>query len=138
MPTSNRNDIYNAVIQKMVSQSLEDQEEQFWYAHCQDTDRELLAYLCRCARDLGHSPRRQEILGWWTLERCFGSWEEALLQAGLEPVRDCPPAKLARIREETERQKQCYRQKKEEKQRKHLQRLEAQQQKRQENHARKL
>lgn len=41
MPTPSRNDIYEAVIRKMVTQALEEQETIFEQNHGQDTDAVL-------------------------------------------------------------------------------------------------
>ena len=133
MPTPSRNDIYNAVIQKMVTQALEEQEDAFEQLHKQDTEAALLLYLQTCARNLGYSPRYKEIVGWRLLEQRFGGWNEALQKAGLIPAPRYPVTKLPRIVEETEKQKELYRQKKAEKKLKNKQRMEAQARKKIEN-----
>ena len=133
MPTPSRNDIYEAVIRKMVTQALEEQEDLFEQAHGQDTDEELILYLHGCTKDLGYSPRYKETIGWRLLEQRFGSWNEALQQANLIPGPRCPVTKLPRIIEETEKQKKLYRQKKVEKKLKNKQRMDAQARKKKEN-----
>jgi DNA-directed RNA polymerase subunit RPC12/RpoP len=72
-------------------------------------------------------------IGWRLLEQRFGGWNEALQKAGLIPAPKCPVTKLPRILEETEKQKELYRQKKAEKKLKNKQRMEAQARKRKEN-----
>ena len=70
MPTPSRNDIYEAVIRKMVSQALEEQEESFEEIHGKDTDEALILYLQDCARELGYSPGiKRSLVG--------GSWNSA-------------------------------------------------------------
>lgn len=133
MPTPSRNEIYEAVIRKMLTQALEKQEDIFEQIHKQDTDEHLILYLQDCARELGYSPRYKEIIGWRMLEQSFGSWNEALKRANLTPARKCPVTKLPRIIEETEKQKALYRQKKAEKKQKNKQRMETQARKRKEN-----
>ena len=133
MPTPSRNDIYEAVIRKMVNQALEEQEERFEEIHGKDTDEALILYLQDRARELGYSPRYKEIIGWELLEQRFGGWNEALQKAGLIPAPKCPVTKLPWILEETEKQKELYRQKKAEKKLKNKQRMEAQARKRKEN-----
>ena len=133
MPTPSRNDIYNAVIQKMVTQALEEQEDAFEQLHKQDTEAALLLYLQTCARNLGYSPRYKEIVGWRLLERRFGGWNEAVQKAGLIPSPKYTVTKLPRIAEETEKQKELYRQKKAEKKLKNKQRMEAQARRKKEN-----
>ena len=65
----NRNAIYNAVINRMVRESLEQKEEDFAIVHAQDSDAELLIYLRRCAAELKHSPWPKEIVGMEVLDR---------------------------------------------------------------------
>ena len=126
MPAPSRNEIYEAVIRKMVAQALEEQEDAFARDHEQDADAELLACLRAAARQLGYSPRYKEIVGWRTIEMRFGSWSEALQKAGLPPAARCPVTKLPRVQEETQRQKERYRQRKAEKKQKNRRRLEEQ------------
>lgn len=129
MPTPIRNDIYEAVIRKMVTQALEEQETIFEREHGEDTDESLILYLQDSASELGYSPRYKEIIGWRLLEHRFRSWNEALQKADLTPASKYPVTKLRRILEETEVQKELYRQKKSEKKLKNKQRMEAHEQK---------
>ena len=133
MPTPSRNDIYEAVIRKMVTQALEEQEDLFEQEHAQDSDGTLLAYLHLCASELGYSPRYKEVIGWRLLEQRFGGWNAALQQAELVPGVRCPVTKLPRIIEETEKQKEIYRQRKAEKKLRNRQRLQEQERKKKEN-----
>ena len=133
MPTPSRNEIYEAVIRKMVTKALEEQELAFEQAHGRDTEEELIGYLRGCAAEMGYSPRYKEVIGWRLLEARFGGWNEALQRANLIPAPRCPVSKLPRIMEITEIQKALYRQKKAEKKLKNKQRMEAQAQKRREN-----
>lgn len=133
MPAPSRNDIYEAVIRKMVAQALEEQEALFEQEHGQDPDEGLICYLQDWTRELGYTPRFKEIVGWRLLEQRFGTWNEALHRAGLTPPPRYPVTKLPRILAETERQQELYRRKKAEKKRKNKQRLEAQVRKKKEN-----
>lgn len=111
-----RQNIYEAAIRRMVNAALEQQEQTFREAHDADTDAELLAYLNRCAAQLGHSPHPGEIVGSKLIQERFGTWQHALRLAGLpSPPKDLSYQKFARIQEETQRQKEIYRQKKAEK-----------------------
>ena len=132
MPTPSRNDIYEAVIRKMVTQALEEQEVIFEQEHGQDTDQALIGYIQNCTKELGYSPRFKEIIGWRRLEQRLGSWGDALQKAGLPPAVKCSVTKLPRILAETERQKELYRQQKAEKKLRSRQRLEAQERKKKE------
>ena len=111
-----RNAIYNAVIKRMVRESLEQKEEDFAIAHAQDSDVELLIYLRRCAAELNHSPWPKEIVGWKYLTERFGDWNEMLKKAHL-PMPRTPnkPSAFLLVIEENKYQKQVYRLRKEEK-----------------------
>ena len=112
----NRNAIYNAVIKRMVRESLEQKEEDFAIAHAQDSDAELLTYLRRCAAELRHSPWPKEIVGWQYLTERFADWNEMLRRAHLPmPKTSNKVTSFQLVLEETKYQKQVYRQKKEEK-----------------------
>lgn len=115
MPAPSRDEIYRAVIRKMVTKAFEEQECVFEQEHSEDTDQELLQYLRQQAEVLGRSPRYKEIPGWRLYEQRFGSWNGALSFAGLSPCGKCTLTKLPRYMEEEKRQKELYRQKKAEK-----------------------
>jgi len=132
MPAPSRNDIYEAVIRKMVAQALTEQEDLFEQDHGQDSEEELIGYLQDCAGELGYAPRYKEVIGWRLMEQRFGSWNEALQRAGMTSAPRCPVTKLPRIREVTEKQKELYRRKKAEKKLKNRQRMENQARKKKE------
>lgn len=125
MPKASRKDIYEAVIRNRVAQVLEEQEAAFEQEHREDTRKELCAYLCGCAQQLGYTPRYKEVIGWRIIAREFGCWSTALREAGLGPEEQCPVTKLPRIRAETRKQEALYRQKKAEKRQKYRERMEA-------------
>lgn len=115
MPAPSRDEIYRAVIRKMVTKALEEQEVAFEESHSEDTNQELLLLLRQQAETLGHSPRCKEIPGWRLYEQRFGSWNASLAFAGLAPCGKCVLTKLPRYLEEEKRQKELYRQRKAEK-----------------------
>lgn len=124
MPHPGRNNIYEAAIRRMVNKALEDQEQAFSQNRGTDSDEQLLAYLRCCARQLGHTPWPREIVGGALIEERFGSWELALLQAKLpKPMNPDKVTSFARYREEVERQKAAYREKKAAKKQKAQQRM---------------
>ena len=133
MPAPSREEIYQAVIRKMVAQALDEQEAAFDRAHSRDTDSELCQLLWQQAAELGRSPKYKEIPGYRLYEQRFGSWNEALTAAGLATVGKYPVTKLSRYIEEVERQKELYRQKKAEKKLRSQQRLQEQQRKQKES-----
>ena len=116
MPYPGRQNIYEATIRRMVTQALEAQETAFDQAHGTDSDEALLEYLASCAQQLGHSPWPREIPGGGLIGQRFGDWERALTLAGL-PSSSTPDKyqSFARVREETLRQRELYRQRQEEK-----------------------
>lgn len=127
MSAPSREEIYQAMIRKMVAQALDEQETAFEQSHSQDTDQELCQLLWQQAAELGRSPKYKEIPGYRLYEQRFGSWNEALTAAGLATVGKHPVTKLPRYMEEVERQKELYRQKKAEKKLRSLPRLQEQQ-----------
>ena len=129
MPRPSRNDIYEAVITKMVTQALEAQELEFTRDHAYDSDEQLLAYIREQAELLHYAPRYKEIIGWKLITERFGSWSEAIAKAGLRISTSCPFSKLPRIQLEVEKQKEAYRKKKAEKKIRAQQRIKAQNEK---------
>ena len=113
MPYPGRNKIYEATIKRMISQSLEAQEQEFAFGHGSDSDDELLAYLSSCASVLKHTPWPREIVGGGLIEQRFGTWRNAVLKANLPmPTTPDKPSGFVRYQEETQRQKAMYREKK--------------------------
>ena len=113
MPHPGRNHIYETAINRMTNEAMEAQEQEFIRNRSKDSDEQLLAYLRFCAQLLGHTPWPREIVGGSLLETRFGSWEAALIRAKLP--RTTTPDKctcFVRYQEETQRQKQLYREKK--------------------------
>ena len=115
MPRPTRNEIYEAVIRKMVTQVLEDQELQFTRDHAFDTDEQLLDYIRKYAEIFHYAPRYKEIIGWKLITERFGSWGAAIEKAGLHLSSSCSAEKLPRIQEEIRKQKELNQQKKAEK-----------------------
>lgn len=135
MPTPNRNVIYDATIRRMTSQALEEAESRFAEEHADDTEEKLVHYLRECAASLGHTPWPREILGGVTIQARFDTWEKALEKAGLPlPETQDSPGKYARVREETERQKVIYRQKKAQKRQQAKERRKLREEKGNKNH----
>ena len=108
-----RHNIYEATIRRMVTEALEQQEQEFRQEHQEDTDAQLLAYLQACAKQLHHSPWPDEIVGGSFLQERFGSWSRALFLAGLPGPRTPKQNKTnVRFQTEVEKQKEIYRQRK--------------------------
>ena len=119
-----RQNIYEAIIRRMVQEALARQEEEFRQQHTGDTDEQLLAYLRACAVRLRHTPWPGEILGGAYIQERFETWTRALALARLPAPRTANQSRtFARVKEETETQKELYRQRKAEKKAQAQQRL---------------
>ena len=113
---ASRQDIYNAVIHRMVQESLTAKHEAFAQEHAQDTTEQLVTYIRACAVSLGHSPHQKEVIGWPMLTERFGTWGNALRVARLPfPRTPNNPAQFALMLDEIEEQKRIYRERKAEK-----------------------
>ena len=113
MPHPGRNNIYEATIKRMVNEALEAQEQEFACNRGNDSDEQLLGYLCFCASLLGHTPWPREIVGGSLIEDRFGTWQTALIKAKLpKPSTPDKTSGFARYQEQTQRQKELYREKK--------------------------
>lgn len=113
---ASRQDIYNAVIHRMVQESLTAKHEAFAQEHAQDTTEQLVTYIRACAIRLGHSPHQKEVIGWPMLTERFGTWGNALRAARLPfPRTPNNPAQFALMLDEIEEQKRIYRERKAEK-----------------------
>ena len=112
-----RHTIYEATIRRMVTQALEAQESDFKNVHKNDTNEELIAYLRDCTNHLGRVPWQIEVVGGSYIAERFGSWDQALYAAGISFDYRKKPKTFLRVQEETECQKEIYRQHKVEKKR---------------------
>ena len=113
MPYPGRNNIYEATIKRMVNEALEAQEQEFAQNRGSDSDEQLLAYLQFCTQLFGHTPWPREIVGGSLIEDRFGTWQTALIKAKLpKPSTPDKTSGFARYQEQTQRQKELYREKK--------------------------
>ena len=113
MPYPGRNNIYEAIIKRMVKEALEAQEQEFANNRSADSEEQLLDYLRFCAQRLGHTPWPSEIVGGGLIASRFGSWENALASAKLpKPRTQDKMTSFTRYLDETERQKALYRERK--------------------------
>ena len=111
-----RQNIYEATIRRMVREALAQQEDSFRQQHEGDTEEQLLAYLRSWAIRHHHTPWPEEILGGTFLTERFGSWENALAAAKLaKPRGEKRIGTFLRVKQEEQRQKEIYHQKKVEK-----------------------
>lgn len=125
-----RNQIYESVINKRTTQSLQKKEHEFEELHKDDSDRTLLEYVLREALKLGHVPVEKEIVGWSYLITRFGSWNNVLEKTSLNKHKSDHPGGGNTLRQaEIEHQKILYREKKREKRIKAQERLKQQKKK---------
>ncbi len=116
MSYSGRNNIYDAIIKKMVTKSLEEQENEFEETHKEDSDEQLLEYIKEQAEKLSRVPWQREIVGGSYIEKRFGTWKNALRKAELpNPKHADLIENFERIQNEIEIQKAAYRKNKAEK-----------------------
>ena len=59
-------------------------EAEFAKKHRHDTDDELIRYLRRVAKKLGHIPKKHEVLGYALIKSRLGPWPRVLEMAGLK------------------------------------------------------
>ena len=111
-----RQNIYEATIRRMVREALTQQEQEFRQQHETDTDAQLLAYLRAWAIQKHHTPWPGEIVGGSFIQERFGSWDRALAMARLPMPKTANRSQsFVRVQEETQKQKEIYRQQKAEK-----------------------
>lgn len=122
-----RNQIYESVINKRTTQSLQKKEHEFEELHKVDSDKQLLEYVLKEALRLGHAPGEKEIVGWTYLISRFGSWDKVLEKASLKKNKSYYSEGANTLRQaEVERQKALYRERKQEKKIKAQERLKKQ------------
>ena len=122
-----RNQIYESVINKRTTQSLQKKEHEFVELHKVDSDKQLLEYVLKEALRLGHAPGEKEIVGWTYLISRFGSWDKVLEKASLKKNKSYYSEGANTLRQaEVERQKALYRERKQEKKIKAQERLKKQ------------
>ena len=111
-----RQNIYEATIRRMVLEALEQQEQEFRQQHETDTEAQLLNYLHTRAMQLQHTPWPGEIVGGKFIQEKFGSWNRALALARLPAPHTANQSRsFARVKTETEKQKEIYKKRKAEK-----------------------
>lgn len=127
-----RNNIYEAVIRRMVTEGLEEKNRIFAQTHREDTDEALLSYVRSEAQRLGHTPYPNEIIGGEWIQERFGSWPAVIALAALKPI-STPntPSKFQLIMDEVELQRLNYRKQKIERRKKSQERVQQQKAKKQ-------
>ena len=68
-------------IAQYTAAAIQQKNEAFVQEHQADTKEQLIEYLWTCARVLGHTPCKAEVLGGDMIAERFGAWENALTAA---------------------------------------------------------
>ncbi len=85
-----------------AKESLRARNAQFALEHGEDSDEELIAYVCREAKRLGISPNAGEIVGGWYISKRFGGWKHVISLSGLPaPKHQAPITKRAIFKEDS-------------------------------------
>lgn len=101
----------NRKLEEATNRALKEKHAQFAIDHIHDTDDQLLDYLRKCAMELGHLPKSDEIIGGGYISYRFKSWGLALEAAKLDLPRKKVPANGRKIyRDELKVQSALYRQ----------------------------
>lgn len=88
---------------------LEQENLRFPVEHAGDSNRQLITYLQRCAREIGHSPNSCEVIGGLYIAARFGGWSKALIRAGLPQPQPAPRwERRFIVRRERERQRELF------------------------------
>ena len=97
-------------VRQRVRASLAEQQEMFAEIHREDTEEQLIAYVCGFAEALGRSPNAGEIIGGPYIASRFGGWEKVIESAGL-PKPGTMPSRENRLifKQEMKRQEQLLR-----------------------------
>ena len=96
-----------------VNAALKQKNAQFAQDHAHTSKRQLLDYIIACAKNLGHSPHKDEVIGGSYIVYRFGVWANALAEAGLPPCGKAPALNRRKIyRDELKVQAVLWRQEK--------------------------
>ena len=94
-------------LRERTNVALKLQDELFAVDHAKDTDDQLIAYVKQCARELGHAPCQNEVIGGKFLSARFGCWINLIKAAGLPVPRIAPkPGRRKIYQDEYKRQAQ--------------------------------
>lgn len=80
----------NQQLEMRTNAALKQKNTQFAQEHENDTKLQLLTYVGVCARELGHTPHKDEVIGGPFIAFRFGSWAKVLAESGLPPCGKAP------------------------------------------------
>lgn len=91
------NDPFENKMRQKAKLSLAMKELEFAVEHAGDTDEELVEYIKRCRRDLGHTPHSNEVIGGKYITQRFGDWRRALRLGGMYLAGPAPQQRNRKI-----------------------------------------
>ena len=80
----------NQQLEIRTNAALKQKNAQFAKDHANDSKFQLLTYVTVCAKELGHTPRVDEVIGGPYIAFRFGSWAKVIAEAGLPPCGKAP------------------------------------------------
>lgn len=106
----------NDMLEKRTNAALKQKNAEFAKVNAETGNEELLAYLKKCAAELGHHPHMEEVIGGSFIAKRFGTWQTAMKLAGLMPLGVKPqPNRRMIYKKELKIQAALYRQAKKQK-----------------------
>lgn len=105
----NQDGFLEELMTRRAMAALEQENLRFPREHANDSNRQLVAYLRNCAREIGHSPNACEVIGGLYIAARFGGWSKALIRAGLPEPQPAPRwERRLIVRRERERQRALF------------------------------
>ena len=80
----------NQQLEMRTNAALKQKNTQFAQEHENDSKLQLLTYVGVCARELGHTPHKDEVIGGPFIAFRFGSWAKVLAESRLPPCGKAP------------------------------------------------
>ena len=109
MGRTDHRDFMENLMTRRTEAALDARNLAFPKEHARDTDEQLIHYLLKCAKEIGHSPDMCEVIGGLYLARRFGGWQKAIARAGLPKPEPAPKWSRRRIvLEERKRQRELF------------------------------
>ena len=87
----------NQQLEMRTNAALKQKNAQFAQDNAHTSKRELRDYVLACAKDLGRSPHKDEVIGGAFIAYRFGAWANVLAEAGLSPCGKAPALNRRKI-----------------------------------------
>ena len=103
----------NQQLEMRTNAALKQKNMLFAQEHENDSKQQLMEHVIACARELGHPPHKDEVIGGPFIASRFGSWAKVLAEAGLPQCGGAPVATRRKIyRDELKVQAELWKQEK--------------------------